>query len=82
MPDSIHDRLKHLKDSKEYDKIMENFYNVMIKLHKIRSETYHTELAKIYLKKVLANQSQLNESQYKEFREFIRDTTSMYCLIT
>lgn len=73
MPDTIHDRLKIVKDSKEYNKIMENFYNTMIRVHKIRSETYHTELAKIYLKKALSG----NSSEYDDFRNFIRDSTSM-----
>lgn len=73
MPDTIHDRLRALRDSKMYNNIMENFYNTMIRVHKIRSETYHTELAKIYLKKALNNQPE----RYDDFRTFIRDPNSM-----
>lgn len=73
MPDTIHDRLRSVKESKDYHSIMENFYNTMIRVHKIRSETYHTELAKIYLKKALSGSA----SDYEEFRAFIRDPTSM-----
>ena len=72
LPDTIHDRLKLISGSKEYDKILENFYKTMIQTHRIRSAPYHTELAKIYLKKVLNGQVNLHQ----EFRNFIKEPSS------
>ncbi len=71
-PGTIHDRLKTLKDRPEYDKIMENFFSTMIQVHKMTDEIYHTELAKIYLRKVLKGKV----SDYDEFRRFIKDPNS------
>lgn len=75
MPDAIHDRLRTLENTPSYSKILEHFYMTMIKMHKIRSELYHTELAKIYLKKVMAGSS---NDIYNEFNGFIRDPNAKY----
>lgn len=71
-PEMILEKLKELQGSPDYDLILENFYNTMIRVHKRRSEQFHTDLAKIYLQKALKGVPGAQE----EFRYFIRDPTS------
>lgn len=73
-PEMIHDKLKDLQGSPDYDLILENFYNTMIRVHKWRSDQFHTDLAKIYLQKALKGVP----GALEEFRSFIRDPTSWY----
>lgn len=50
LPEEIHRRLLKLDDVEFLDTILESFYDVMIHKHNLRTERYHTELAKLYLK--------------------------------
>ena len=77
LPETILERLKMISTSKDYDKILESFYQTMIQVHKLRSEPFHTELAKIYLKKVVNNKP----DQHEEFRKFITNTQSKYHML-
>jgi hypothetical protein len=70
LPEEIYRRLLKLQDVKYLDTILESFYDVMIHKHNLRTERYHTELAKLYLKYIFENNT---SSYYAKLHYFLRE---------
>ena len=70
LPEEIHRRLQQLTDLEYLNSILESFYDVMIHKHNLRTERYHTELAKLYLKYIFESK---NERYYPKLHFFLRE---------